>query len=151
MVDMWRRLDMGREDPNALHLVTDADGEEYSITAMYEAAGLGQLEAAALLLQRGAGPDRPSSDGATPLMAAASAGHKAMVRLLVKHGQGPVDAVDPATGWTGPFAAALISRSATFAESDSAVLRSPLSLPLRLPLQPSRLRGGARAGRLRCE
>ena len=81
-----RRVLDGGADPNVLVPAKAADGEKYETTALVAAAGHGQLEAAALLLDRGASPDKPSSVGFTPLMAAAYIGHAAMVGLLLERG-----------------------------------------------------------------
>ena len=53
---------------------------------MVRAAYNGQLEAAALLLDRGASPDKPNSSGHTPLMTAAELGHAEVVDLLAERG-----------------------------------------------------------------
>ena len=62
-------------------------------------AGRGQLEAATLLLENGADPDQPTSDGATPLMAAAASGHTAILWLLADF-EAILDAPAPENGAT---------------------------------------------------
>jgi hypothetical protein len=59
----------------------------------------GRLEAVQLLLEAGADPDLPRSDGDTPLMLAAGHGRLEALRLLLARGAA-VDAVDVATGGT---------------------------------------------------
>jgi ankyrin repeat protein len=61
------------------------------------AADIGQLEAARLLLDAGADPDRAASDGPTPLMVAAGDGPLEVVRLLLARGAA-VDAADLSNG-----------------------------------------------------
>ena len=78
---------------------TNADGAKHNTTALCLAARHGQVEAAALLLDHKASPDKPSSDGATPLMAAAAVGAEAVVRLLMERGASAL-AADPTTGLT---------------------------------------------------
>ena len=77
-----RRCLDDKTDPNAL--VYAQTGSDCRATALVAAAGNGQLEAAALLLNRGASPDKPASNGCTPLMEAAANGHAAVVGLLLK-------------------------------------------------------------------
>ena len=84
-----RALD-GGVDPNALVHIEKAGGKyaggKYEGTALVRAAFNGQLEVAALLLDRGASPDKPDSFGFTPLMKAANHGHAAVVGLLLERG-----------------------------------------------------------------
>ena len=85
LAELQQALDSGA-DPNALVPAKTVGGKEIETTVLVDAACSGQLEAAALLLDRGAGPDKPSSLGNTPLMAAASKGHVSMVGLLLDRG-----------------------------------------------------------------
>lgn len=64
----------------------------------------------AALIALGADPLREAPNGATPLILAASAGHTAVCRVLLKAGA-PVNAVNSA-GWTALMAAAHRNRSA---------------------------------------
>ena len=95
--ELGRALD-GGADPNALVPRKKADGREYETTALVRAAAEGQLEAAALLLDYAANPDKPDSIVVTPLMEAAANGHAAMVGLLVERGV-DLHAANP-DGWT---------------------------------------------------
>ena len=79
-----RRILEAGIDPNALVAVQNGDGVEYDTTALVSAAGFGHLKAAALLLDRGASLDKPTSTGRTPLMVAASNDRSAVVRLLLE-------------------------------------------------------------------
>ena len=90
LAGLQRALDSGA-DLNALVPRETADGEECETTALIQAAGAGQLEAAVLLLDRAASPDKPDSFGTTPLIAAASKGdeYSAMLDLLLKRGADP--------------------------------------------------------------
>ena len=90
-----RTLD-GGVDPNDLVLLQASDGEDYGkeTTALVRAAGCGQLEATALLLDRAASPDKPDSKCITPVMAAAARGHAAVVGLLAERGA-DLTAADP--------------------------------------------------------
>ena len=81
-----RRVLDGGADPNDLVPAETPDGEKYETTALVAAAAKGQLEAAALLLNRRASPDKPDSHGHTPLMIAAGQGHAAVAGLLVERG-----------------------------------------------------------------
>ena len=83
--ELRRALDSGA-DLNALVPRETADGEECETTALIQAAGAGQLEAAVLLLDRAASPDKPDSFGTTPLMMAAELGHVAVTGLLAERG-----------------------------------------------------------------
>jgi ankyrin repeat protein len=71
----------------------------FQTTALSMAAGRGRLEAARLLLQGGADPDRADSDGETPLMLAARKGCSEVLRLLLARGAA-VDTAYPADGTT---------------------------------------------------
>ena len=75
------------------------NGEEYETTALVNAATNGQLEAMALLLDRGASLNKPNSNGNNPLMMAADSGHTAMVRLLAERGA-DLNAPSPQSGVT---------------------------------------------------
>ena len=90
LAEVRRALD-GGADPNALVAVQGAGGTG---TALVQAAANGQLEAAALLLDHGASPDKPDSKGYTPLMAAAATDHAAVVGLLAERGA-DLHATDP--------------------------------------------------------
>ena len=72
-----RRVLDGGADPNVLVPAMAAEGEKYETTALVAAAGHGQLEAAALLLDRGASPDKPNSIGHTTLMMSVGRCHAA--------------------------------------------------------------------------
>ena len=73
-----RRVLDGGADPNDLVPVQAANGEECETTALVgAAASFGQLEAAALLLDRGASPDKPNSIGHTTLMMSVGRCHAA--------------------------------------------------------------------------
>jgi ankyrin repeat protein len=84
-------------------------------SALCVAVGIGQLEAAMLLLDAGADPDRAGSDGPSPLMMAAGAGYLEVLRLLLARGAA-VDAAHPASGWTA-FHAACFENQADCAEA----------------------------------
>ena len=73
-------------DPEAM-ASTGADG----FTALHLAAYFGQLEATAVLLGRGAGPDVVAANpsGVRPLHSAAAGGHAAIVGLLLERGADP--------------------------------------------------------------
>jgi ankyrin repeat protein len=75
----------------------------------------GRLEAARLLLDAGADPDRTASDGPTPLMMAAGDGHPEVVRLLLARGAA-VDAAHPNVGCTA-FHFACFGNQAACAEA----------------------------------
>ena len=93
-----RALDDGA-DPNDLVAGQDDDGTEHESTALVAAACNGQLEAAALLLDRGASPDKPDSNGSAPLMMAAMNGQAAVMGLLLERGA-DLTATDLELGWT---------------------------------------------------
>ena len=76
LAELRRGLD-GGADPNDLVDIQAPGGEEYETTALVAAAGHGQLEAAALLLDRGASPDKPNSIGHTTLMMSVGRCHAA--------------------------------------------------------------------------
>jgi ankyrin repeat protein len=86
-------------DPNASVPAPDASGEVVQTTAMYQAVAYGRLEAARLLLDAGADPDRTAGDGAIPLMVAAANGQLEVLRLLLARGA-VVDAAHPHVGCT---------------------------------------------------
>ena len=103
-----RALDDGADPNDLVPALQDDDGTEYETTALVQAVLSGQLEAAALLLDRGASPDKPNSSGTTPLMTATGRGQAAMVGLLVEHGA-DVTATTP-EGWTAFHCACLCNR-----------------------------------------
>eukprot|EP01045_Picozoa_sp_COSAG04_P000282 COSAG04_NODE_6_length_47123_cov_87.347482_5_plen_1442_part_00 len=70
------------------------DGEVFQLTALCEAILNGQVVAVQLLLDRGANPNLPISDGATPLMHAAAVGSLPIMRLLLE-AKAEVDAASP--------------------------------------------------------
>jgi ankyrin repeat protein len=70
IVEMARLLEAGAE-PDALVAGRDPNGAVVQSTALFEAAGRGQLDAVRLLLDRGADPRLTGSEGGTPLMGAA--------------------------------------------------------------------------------
>ena len=70
-----------------------------------EAVYNGEVEAAALLLDRAASPDKPCSLGCTPLIAAAMIGHVAMVGLLLERDADP-NATNPDGNMAFHFACA---------------------------------------------
>jgi ankyrin repeat protein len=84
-------------------------------TALCEAAALGHLEAARLLLDGGADSSRADGDGDTPLMAAALHGQLEVLRLLLGRGAA-VDAAQPGDGFTA-FHAACFSNQPACAEA----------------------------------
>jgi ankyrin repeat protein len=55
-------------------------------TALHQAADVGRLDAARILLRRGAGPAARDRNGETPLHHAAREGHLAVAELLLEHG-----------------------------------------------------------------
>ena len=109
------RLLAAGADPNASAPVQKLSGEVYQGTALCEAAGYGKLEAARLLLDGGADPDRADGNGVTPLMVAAGNGHPEVLRLLLARGAA-LDTVDPGSGWTA-FHDACFSNQAECAEA----------------------------------
>jgi ankyrin repeat protein len=86
-------------DPNLSITGTTLLGKVVQATPLCQAAGHGRLEAARVLLEGGAGPDRASSDGTIPLMHAARNGQPEVLRLLLARGAA-VEAKDPGTGGT---------------------------------------------------
>jgi ankyrin repeat protein len=87
-------------DPNAsMSGPAGPSGEMIRKTALVAAAGLGQLEAARLLLEAGADPGRADSDGVTPLIVTAMNGELEVLRLLLGRGAA-VDAATPDNGFT---------------------------------------------------
>ncbi|MFN2420649.1 MAG: ankyrin repeat domain-containing protein [Gemmatimonadota bacterium] len=58
-------------------------------TALHQAADFGRLDAARILLARGAEPATRDRNGATPLHYAAREGHPAVAELLLEHGADP--------------------------------------------------------------
>ena len=107
-LDELRRALDGGADPNGSVPCKTASGEEYETTALVTAAFGGQLEAAALLLDRGVSPDKPNSFGTFPLMAAAGNGQAAMVGLLAERGA-DLTATDPES-WTAFHCACFCNR-----------------------------------------
>jgi ankyrin repeat protein len=97
-------------DPNALVPGRTASGEVVQTTPLRQAASFDHLEAARLLLDAGADPDRACGDGLTPLMAAAGGGHLEVLRLLLGRGA-TVDAVEPGTGRTGFHYACILNHA----------------------------------------
>jgi ankyrin repeat protein len=94
LAKMGRLLDASTE-PDALVAVRNtSNGAIVQRTALVEAVALGQLDAARLLLDRGADPCLADSTGATPLVAAARNGHIGMVRRLAACGA-ELDATTP--------------------------------------------------------
>jgi ankyrin repeat protein len=111
------RLLAAGADPNASMAVRLLSGEVYQTTALFVAAGHGQVEAARLLLDAGADPScaaggggaRPDmSCGRTPLMLAAATGQLEVLRLLLARGAA-VDAADPRDGCTAGLDEGLLS------------------------------------------
>ena len=78
--------------------VTEAS-KQLCCKQLCKVAALGHLKAAVLLLDDGADPSLPNSNGHTPLMLGAAKGHKAMVELLIDRGA-EVDAVELKKGGT---------------------------------------------------
>jgi hypothetical protein len=78
---------------------TDKDRERGRRTPLYEAAVRGNLMSAQLLLDGGADPDLPASNGTTPLMAAAASGDPRILHLLLARGA-VLDKLHPASGAT---------------------------------------------------
>lgn len=70
------------EDPG----LVEAHEEGYRRGPLYDACMDGSLEAAALLLDRGAGVNRRGHYGKTPLMVACQGGHVGVVSLLLARG-----------------------------------------------------------------
>jgi ankyrin repeat protein len=93
--EMARLLAAGA-DPNASVAGRMPSGEIARTTPLFEAAGRGWAEAARVLLDAGADPDRANSDGTNPLMVAAQSGHLEVLRLLLGRGAA-LDAAHPAT------------------------------------------------------
>jgi ankyrin repeat protein len=75
-------------------------GEEVKVTALIQAAYYDQHAAVELLLEHGANPNLPGSDGYTPLMAAAFGGHLRILRTLLDRDANAIDAVDRGDGGT---------------------------------------------------
>jgi ankyrin repeat protein len=93
------RLLAAGADPNASVAGRLPSGAVTEGTALLVSAGGGWLEAARLLLDGGADPDRAGGGGGTPLMLAAREGQLEVVRLLLARGAA-VDAVRPEVGFT---------------------------------------------------
>lgn len=72
-------------------VVVDVDDLKISddTTPLFFAVSLNALNAAIVLLERGADPNHVAANGATPLHVAASMGHVSMARLLLDHGANP--------------------------------------------------------------
>ena len=64
----------------------NAPGSCFGGTALHAAAWRGYTDAAAVLLDHGAEPNRSDVDGVSPLHSAASCGNLEMIRLLLKYG-----------------------------------------------------------------
>ena len=62
------------------------EADEHGRTQLYNACGNGQVDAARLLLDRGAEVDRATKKGATPLFIACENGHVDAARLLLERG-----------------------------------------------------------------
>jgi ankyrin repeat protein len=80
------RLLAAGADPNASVAGRNSSGEVVQTTALAVAARAGQLEAARLLLDAGADPDRANAYGETPLLLAAGNGRLEVARLLLDAG-----------------------------------------------------------------
>ena len=80
------RLLAAGANPNASVPGRTPSGKVVQSTALWQAAGCGQLEAARLLLDGGADPSLAAGDGVTPLMAAAAHGQLEVLRLLLARG-----------------------------------------------------------------
>jgi ankyrin repeat protein len=78
-------LDAGG-DANAGVLAMDGNGKKETTRALYFAAYNGHLEAARVLLGRGADPNLGNTSDVTPLMTAACKGQATIVELLLEHG-----------------------------------------------------------------
>lgn len=68
----------------------DPNGRVGSETALWRLALAGRLDAAKLLLDAGANPDRANAGGDTPTIAAVQADHYRMALLLLDHGASAV-------------------------------------------------------------
>jgi hypothetical protein len=110
---IWAAAEAGDLDTIERHLASGAAvndlGGELRVTPLHQAALSNRVEAAELLIRRGADVNAVASDGGTPLHAAAFLGNEEVVAALVEHGanvnaanqrgQTPLDvaAVDEAT------------------------------------------------------
>lgn len=83
---MNRDLDLARR---LLDAGADPDGRFGKETALYEAALVGSIPAAELLLNYRASPDLATPRGETPLLCAAGADHWRMAVWLLRHGASP--------------------------------------------------------------
>lgn len=94
-LDLFEAAALGHADriEQLLDDTPDAIGAEAAdgFTALHLAAFFGQLEAAAVLLGRGAAADAPAGNDShvRPLHAAAAGGHAAIVALLLERGADP--------------------------------------------------------------
>jgi ankyrin repeat protein len=103
------RLLAAGADPNASVPDRLPSGEVFRTTALCSAAGQGRPEAARLLLDAGADPDRADGYGCTPLMEAAGCGQVEVLRLLLGRGA-VVDAVTPGGGSTAFHSACVLNQ-----------------------------------------
>eukprot|EP01046_Picozoa_sp_COSAG06_P072191 COSAG06_NODE_21006_length_773_cov_1.283383_2_plen_134_part_01 len=71
-----------------------ATGEKVKVTALIAAASYNQHGTVELLLEHGANPSVPDSDGMTSLMQAAAGGHPRILRTLLDRDANAIDAVD---------------------------------------------------------
>ena len=76
------------EDNNRLSTINDGDHMllQRGQTPLWNASHCGSLEAATLLIEKGADLNKPDENGWTPLHAACSAGHDAVVKLFLAKG-----------------------------------------------------------------
>jgi hypothetical protein len=93
------RLLAAGADPNALIPSKNALGMAESKTSLGQAAKRGNVEVVQMLLEAGADPDLANSNGFRPLMAAASVGRLAVLRLLLQVGA-QIESPDPCDGST---------------------------------------------------
>ena len=98
-LDEIARLLAGGAEVDVLVSMYVPNGDIVQSTALYAAAGDGQLDAVRLLLDRGADPSLATSIGFTALINAAMGGHVAVVRELAARGA-DLDAAHPETGLT---------------------------------------------------
>jgi hypothetical protein len=89
---LWRAAAAGRNEEVERLTAADAALDQADIdgdTPLLAALRQGQLQAASLLIARGADAGRPAAHGVTPLLLAASGGHAALAEQLLQAGADP--------------------------------------------------------------
>ena len=104
-----KRLFDGGLDVNAMTEATCLSGQKMMSPALCTAVAYGQEAAVRFLLDRGANPNLPTSNGYTPLMGASLEGYLPLMRLLME-AKANVDVVQPGTGGTAFHATCIRNR-----------------------------------------